>query len=103
VKRIYHLFLGGAALTVAALAAMIVVSGGWQPVAAALAMLGGGVFVLSFSALIALGERPRPKRRSWASGRERPHGTPAGSATSAAAAERAPVTVARRRLSSASP
>jgi hypothetical protein len=41
VRAIYRTFLGGAVLTVAALAALLIVSGGWQPVGAAVAILGG--------------------------------------------------------------
>jgi hypothetical protein len=66
VRAIYRTFLGGAVLTVAALAALLIVSGGWQPVGAAVAILGGLVFGLSFIALAAAGERPRSTRPSWA-------------------------------------
>jgi hypothetical protein len=66
VRAIYRTFLGGAVLTVAALAALLIVSGGWQPVGAAVAILGGLVFGLSFITLAAAGERPRSTRPSWA-------------------------------------
>jgi hypothetical protein len=66
VRRIYRTFLGGAVLTVAALAALLIVSGGWQPVAAAVAILGGLVFGLSLITLTAGGERTRSTRPSWA-------------------------------------
>ena len=65
-RRIYRTFLGGAVLTVAALAALLIVSGGWQPVAAAVAILGGLVFGLSVITLAAGGERTRSTRPSWA-------------------------------------
>ena len=65
-RAIYRTFLGGAVLTVAALAALLIVSGGWQPVGAAVAILGGLVFGLSFITLAAAGERPRSTRPSWA-------------------------------------
>lgn len=65
-RAIYRTFLGGAVFTVAALAALLIVSGGWQPVGAAVAILGGLVFGLSFITLAAAGERPRSTRPSWA-------------------------------------
>lgn len=66
VRAIYRTFLGGAVLTVAALAALLIVSGGWQPVGSAVAILGALVFGLSFITLAAAGERPRSTRPSRA-------------------------------------
>lgn len=100
-KRNYHTFFGGAAVTMAGFVAVTIVSGGWQPaVAAALAMFGGLVFGASFVALAAAGERPRPTRPGWARETARPGALPARRDASAPAAERAPVPSARGRLSS---
>jgi hypothetical protein len=53
--RIYHSLLAGAAGTLGGFAATLIVHGGWQPVAAAVSIFGGILFLLSF---IALGWRP---------------------------------------------
>jgi hypothetical protein len=101
VKRIYHTFLGSGAVMVGALAAVLIVNGGWQAIAAALATLAGLGLGLSFISLAAVGERPPATRPAWA------RATPAGPArrpTPAPAAERRtarPGRAARGRLSSA--
>jgi hypothetical protein len=103
-KRTFHRFIGGGALMLGALIAVILVNGGWQPVAAALSMLGGLIFGLSFISLLAAGEKPRPTRPAWARETERPRAVPADRPAPASAVERAPAAPrrpARGRLSSA--
>jgi hypothetical protein len=60
--------------------ATVIVHGGWQAVAAALAIFSGGAFVLTLAAIRAAAERPRSSRPSWAVAEEgRPvHLSPAG-------------------------
>ncbi len=55
------LLSGGVAIT--ALAAAIVVHGGWEAGAAGLGTMAGLAFLLSLSALVATGDRPRPRGR----------------------------------------
>ena len=104
-KRTFHSFLGSGALLLGALTAVIVVNGGWQAVAAALAILGGLVFGLSFISLAAAGEKPRPTRPAWARETVRPRAVAPDRPAPASAPERAPAAPARRptqgRLSSA--
>jgi hypothetical protein len=69
--RSYHAFLGGAAIGLGGLAATMLVHGYWQPVAAAVAVLGGMLFGLSFLVLGVAADRPRPDRQEWAQGRRR--------------------------------
>ncbi len=52
----------GAAIT--ALAAAIVVHGGWEAAAAGLGVIAGLAFLLSLSALLAIGDRPRSRGRA---------------------------------------
>jgi hypothetical protein len=103
-ERTFHRFLGGGALMLGALVAVILVNGGWQAVAAAVGMLGGLVFGLSFISLAAAGEKPRPTRPAWARETERPQAVPADRPAPAPATEPAPAAAARPvrgRLSSA--
>ena len=60
--------LAGAAVTLAGFAAALILNGGWQPVAAAVSILGGSMFLLSFVALGAAADRPRSDRPDWAQG-----------------------------------
>jgi hypothetical protein len=103
-KRTFHGFLAGGALVLGALLAVILVNGGWQAVAAAVAILGGLVFGLSFIALLTAGETPRPTRPAWAREPEPPRAVPADRPAPASARGRAaaaPRRPARGRLSSA--
>jgi hypothetical protein len=77
VRRTYHTFLGGAAVGLGGLAAVIVVHGGWQAVAAAVAIFGGLVYLLSLTCLAAASERPRATRPEWATEAPRPRRAPA--------------------------
>jgi hypothetical protein len=56
----YRGFLAGAALCLGGLAAAIVVHGGWQAAAAAVAILGGMLFLVIFISLQIARERPAP-------------------------------------------
>lgn len=76
-KRTYHTFLGGAAVGLGGLAAVMIVHGGWQAVAAAVAIFGGLVYLLSLTWLAAASERPRATRPEWASEAPRPRRAPA--------------------------
>ena len=103
-KHTFHRLLGGGALMLGALAAVMLVNGGWQAVAAALSIIGGLVFVLSVISLRAASERPQPSRSAWARETEGPRTVPAGRPAPAPATERAPAAAprpARGRLSSA--
>jgi predicted lipid-binding transport protein (Tim44 family) len=104
IRTTFHRFLGGGALMLGALAAVLLVNGGWQAVAAALSVLGGLVFVFSFISLASASERPRPSRPAWAREAERTRAAPGDEAAPASATERAlaaPRRPARGRLSSA--
>lgn len=59
--RTYVAFLVSAGLTAAALAAVIVVHGGWEAGAAGLGLILGLASILALIALLAMGERPRPR------------------------------------------
>jgi hypothetical protein len=67
-RRTQHCFVGGAAVTLAAFIAALVVSGGWQAVVAAIGVFAGLVTVLSFLVLRAASERvaARPRMPSRA-------------------------------------
>lgn len=65
-KRIYHCFVGGAVVALGALTAVLMVSGGWEAVAAAVGILAGLVSVLSFVVLGVARERPGLRRRAAA-------------------------------------
>lgn len=60
--RIATLFISQA-VTVVAFGAMLVVQGGWQAAASAIAMLGGFVFLLSYISMLARGERLASERQ----------------------------------------
>ena len=90
-RRSYHTLLGSAAAALGAGAAVMLVSGGWQSVAAALAIFAGLVFVASAIGLGIASERPQPAGPAWAREGERAprgHPAPARSAERASAAQR---------------
>ena len=60
-RRIYHWFVGGAAVALGAFVAVLLVSGGWQAVAATVGIFGGIAAVLSFIVLGVASERPQPR------------------------------------------
>jgi hypothetical protein len=62
-RRIYHCFVGGAAVALGAFVAVLMVSGGWQAVVAAVGIFAGIVAVLCFIVLGVASERPQPRRR----------------------------------------
>ena len=64
--RTYRAGLVLAALTLIGLGAAILVQGGWQAVAAALAIMGGIGCAIAFAVFCAAGERPRSGRPVWA-------------------------------------
>jgi hypothetical protein len=63
-KRTQHCFVGGAAVTLGAFIAALVVSGGWQAVVATVGVVAGLVTVLSFLVFRAASERPQAGRRA---------------------------------------
>ena len=88
-KRTLQTFLGGGALMLGAFVAVLLVNGGWQAVAAALSILGGLVFGLSFISLAAASEQPSPTRPAWARETKRARSVPADRPAPASATERA--------------
>jgi hypothetical protein len=56
--RTYVAFLVSAGLTIAALAAVILLHGGWEAGAAALALMAGLAFLVTLIALLTVGEGP---------------------------------------------
>jgi hypothetical protein len=78
----YHRLLAGGAIMLGGLGATMIVHGGWQPAAAAVTILGGTVFLLSFISLAVATDRPRSDRPEWAQARRTPpprrprHATP---------------------------
>jgi hypothetical protein len=73
--------LSGVALPVAGLAATILLRGGWQATAIALAMLGALVFAVSFISLQVAGERRVPRRPVRVRGERRATPAPAPPST----------------------
>ena len=59
--RTYVAFLVSTGLTVAALASVIVVHGGWEAAAAGLGMVASLACLFSLIALLSKGERPGPR------------------------------------------
>jgi hypothetical protein len=59
--RTYKVFLTSAALTIAAVVAAIVLQGGWEAAAAGAGIAAGLAWLVSLMALLAAGERPRPR------------------------------------------
>ena len=103
-KRTYHTLVGSAVLVLAAFGAVLVVHGGWQAVAAAVAISAGLVFLLSFLRLRAAADRPRAARPAWAGEIDRTPPVAAGPAAPETAPERDTAPAGRRvrgRLSSA--
>jgi hypothetical protein len=95
VKPTYHRFLGSGAIALGALAAVLIVNGGWQAVAAALALFGGLGFVLSFISLGAASERPHPGRPAWAGASRQPSPEPRARRRRSAAVSPRTATTAR--------
>ena len=103
-KRTHHTFVGSAGLGLAAFGAILVTNGGWQPVAAAVAIFAGLVSLLSFLRLGAAADRPRPARAAWAREVDRTTPVAVGPAAPETANERATAPAGRQvggRLSSA--
>ena len=63
--RTYRAALALAALTLMGLGATTLIQGGWQAVAAALAMMGGVGSTVALAAIGAAGEQPRRDRPAW--------------------------------------
>ena len=103
VRTTYHTLVGSAGLTPAAVGAALLANGGWQAVAAAVAIVAGLAFLLSFIRLAAAADRPGPARPAWAREMDRTPPVPAGPAAPETARERATAPAGRRvrgRLSS---
>lgn len=66
-RHAYHALLAMGALSVASLAAMLFVGGGWQAVAAFALLSFGFGFLCSFIALLVMGEQPSRRRPAAAS------------------------------------
>jgi hypothetical protein len=98
-KRTYHSFVGTAAVTLGALMAVLLVSGGWQAVAAALGVFAGLVTLLSFTVLRAAADRPQPGRPARDATAAAHRVTPAP-APSPADAGRSPQPIAPPKLTS---
>jgi hypothetical protein len=71
-RATHHLFIGSTALALGSLAVVMVVHGGWQAGAAAVAISTGLVSLISFIVLATVSERARPTRPAWAYGTARP-------------------------------
>lgn len=67
-RHAYHALLAMGALSVASLAAMLLVGGGWQAVAAFALLVFGFGFLCSFIALVAMAEQPSLRRPAVAPG-----------------------------------
>jgi hypothetical protein len=101
-KRMLHTFLSSGAVMLGSFAALILVGGGWQAVAMAVAIFAGPVFLVSLITLLVASEQPRSARPAWARTPGRPRAAPAERL--APETERAPAPrrrPTRARLSSA--
>jgi hypothetical protein len=79
------------AVMIVAFGATLLLSGGWQSAAAAVAIFAGVAFVPAYIALLIAGERP-PERARWREAAPRPASAPAPAPEPAAPPERrAPV------------
>jgi hypothetical protein len=88
--RTYGTLLVSGALAPLALAATMIAHGDWQPALAAFAGLSGGVFLLSLTRLLAIGERPAWRAPSAARRRALARPVPAAEPRRAAAPSAAP-------------
>jgi hypothetical protein len=70
----YARLLGSGALTLIGLGATLLVQGGWQAIAAAVAIFSGIVFAASLISLRVAAERPRSRRPAWAVADSEPRG-----------------------------